>query len=102
MLGRRFESDTWPSYCSFEAYFYFFVFHLIELLLGRVLGSVCEAQLPLCVEEEFTQMQNLVYVVKIGCIRLIVIWLILKLTLYALGVCSFFCLFLKYYFSITD
>ena len=79
--------------------FLLFLISLVELLLGRVLGSVCEAQLPLCVEEEFTQMQNLVYVVNIGCIRLIVIWLILKLTLYALGVCSFFCLFLKLYFS---
>ena len=27
----------------------FFLFHLIELLFGRVLASVCEAQLCLCV-----------------------------------------------------
>ena len=30
--------------------FYFFCLHLIELLFGRVLASVCEVQLPLCVE----------------------------------------------------
>ena len=29
---------------------FFFLLHLIELLLGRVPASVCEAQLPLCEE----------------------------------------------------
>ena len=28
-----------------ESYFYFFSFRLIELLFGRVLASICEAQL---------------------------------------------------------
>ena len=51
----RSQISASSSFCSalsswkFEAYFYFFVFHLIELLFGRVLVSVCEAQLRLCV-----------------------------------------------------
>ena len=46
----HFESEMLSSFCQFEAYFYFFLFHLIELLFGRVLAIVCEAQLRLCVE----------------------------------------------------
>ena len=32
-VGRRFESYMWPSFCKFEAYLYFFIFNLLELLL---------------------------------------------------------------------
>ena len=38
---------------DFEAYFNFFVCHLIELLFGRILASVCEAQPRLCVSSFF-------------------------------------------------
>ena len=45
MQGSKFESYTLPSFCSIEAYFYFFLFHLIELLFGHALASVCKAEL---------------------------------------------------------
>ena len=56
LLGREFANSSFcwaSSFCKFEAYFYFVLCHLLELLFGRVLASFCKAQSCLCVKISF-------------------------------------------------
>ena len=62
---RSLESYSKLSFYYFEAYFFFFSFHLIELLFGRVLASVSEAQLRLCYTCEASVLVRTLYFFQI-------------------------------------
>ena len=57
-VGRRFES-YFSEFLLIRGLFLLFLFNLIELLFGRVLASVCEAHLRICVKGRQTPLLNI-------------------------------------------